>query len=93
MKNFTQWNTQRFAVCGALLGAAYGLGMSAVVGISSMRTLDLLIWALVFSASFGAAIGGGLAVLRNMLAFYVLQARPAPTRPEPRGFGNFHPAR
>jgi hypothetical protein len=93
MKNFTQWNAQRFAVCGALLGAAYGFGMSAVVGISSPRTLDLLIWALIFSASFGAAVGGGLAVLRNMLAFYVLQGRQGPARPQPRGFRDFHPAR
>ncbi len=86
MKNFTQWNTQRFALSGALLGAIYGLGMSLLVGISSARTLDLLLWALIFSASFGAAVGGGVAVFRNLLAFYLTQDRPAASPASPSAF-------
>lgn len=75
MKACAQWNSQRFALVGAIVGAAYGFGMSLLVGIASMRNIDLLVWAMIFSASFGAALCGGIAVLRNMLAFYLMQLR------------------
>lgn len=77
-KTFGQWNTQRFALVGALIGIGYGLAMASLVGIVSVRSLDVLIWALIFSASSGAAIGAGLAVLCNMLAFYIAPS-PAPS--------------
>ncbi len=91
MKTFNQWNTQRFALGGALAGLAYGIAMSSIVGIGSIRTLDLLIWALVFSASTGAATAAGVAVLRNMLAFYVTQGR-VPQNPPPSAFSHLRTA-
>ncbi|HEY4344061.1 MAG TPA: hypothetical protein VGN05_06940 [Parvibaculum sp.] len=75
MKTFNQWNTQRFALVGAVIGVGYGLAMSSLIGIVSVRTLDLLIWAMIFSASTGAATGAGVAVMRNLLAFCVTQTR------------------
>lgn len=83
MKRFEQrfepWNAMRFAVTGAAFGTAYGFGMGAIVGVLTLSTIDLLLWGVISTAAFGAIIAGGVAVLRNHLACWLMQSGKEPS--------------
>ncbi|PKQ08436.1 MAG: hypothetical protein CVT73_07165 [Alphaproteobacteria bacterium HGW-Alphaproteobacteria-12] len=74
-QSFAPWNAMRFAVTGAIFGTAYGFGMGAIVGVLTLSTIDLLFWGVISTAAFGAIMAGGVAVLRNQLACWLMQSR------------------
>ncbi len=78
---FEPWNATRFTLLGAGFGAIYGLMMGGLVGVLSFSTIDLLIWGLMSTASLGAILAGGIAVIRNYVAFCMVQSRDALDRP------------
>lgn len=83
MKRFEQrfepWDPVRFALLGAAFGMVYGFAMGAVMGIYTLQTVDLLVWGVTSTVLFGAAVAGGIAVLRNHLAD--LLTKPREERP------------
>jgi hypothetical protein len=79
--SFEPWNAMSFTLLGAGFGAIYGLVMGGLVGVLSISTIDLLIWGLMSTASLGAVLAGGIAVIRNYVAFCIVQSRDALTPP------------
>lgn len=72
---FEPWDPARFSLLGAAFGAVYGFAMGAVVGVYTLQTVDLLIWGVTSTTLFGAAVVGGIAILRNHLATILTQPR------------------
>ena len=79
-QRFEPWDPVRFSLLGAAFGAVYGFAMGAIVGVYTLATVDLLIWGVTSTILFGAAVVGGVAVLRNYLADLFTQPREAKRR-------------
>ncbi|KAB7739171.1 hypothetical protein F2P47_13190 [Parvibaculum sedimenti] len=65
MKSDAVWNSQRAAVSGAILGAAYALWICNLANIITLPLIAVVFLAIVTSAACGAALLGGFARFLN----------------------------
>lgn len=65
MRSDVVWNSQRAAVVGAILGAAYALWICYLANIITLPLIAVVLLAIGTSAACGAALLGGFARFLN----------------------------